>query len=162
MTTGAAENEHIVWYEGPRAPLRSLFELADDSDAQIDRYIDVGRILVARDEDGRVLGHLQLVPTAPGIVELKSIAVREEHQRCGIGSRLVRRALAVCREEGVRAVTVTTAAADIENLRFYQRCGFRPTSIEKDVFTEAAGYPAGLEAHGIPVRDAITFTLLLA
>jgi len=29
------------------------------------------------------------------------------------------------------------------------------------VFTEAKGYPPQLEANGIPVRDSITFTLLL-
>jgi len=57
-------------------------------------------------------------------------------------------------------VTVTTATADIDNIRFYQRCGFRPTSIERDAFTEAKGYPSGLEAHGIPVRDSITFMLV--
>ena len=162
MTIGAKENEHIEWHGGPRAPLRSLFELADDSEQQIDSYIDLGRVLVARDAEGRLLGLLQLIPTAPGTAELKSLAVREDHQRRGIGSRLVRRALAICRDEGVQALTVTTATADIENIRFYQRCGFRPTSIEHDAFTEAAGYPAALEANGIPVRDAITFTLLLA
>ena len=42
-----------------------------------------------------------------------------------------------------------------------QRCGFRATTIERDVFTEAKGYPPQLEANGIPVRDSITFTLLL-
>jgi hypothetical protein len=58
-------------------------------------------------------------------------------------------------------LTVTTATADLGNLRFYQRCGFRAATIERDVFTEAKGYPPQLEANGIAVRDSITFTLLL-
>src|SRR5438876_8051881 len=33
----------IEWYEGPRAQLRGLFELADDSPDQLDRYIELGR-----------------------------------------------------------------------------------------------------------------------
>ena len=162
MNPGSAESGVILWHEGPRTPLRHLFELADDSSTQIDSYIHLGRVLVARNARGEILGHLQLIPTASAdTVELKSIAVREDHQRTGIGRRLVDRALAICREEGVRTVTVTTATADLDNVRFYQRCGFRATTIERDVFTEAKGYPPQLEANGIPVRDSITFTVLL-
>ena len=162
MNPGSAESGVILWHEGPRTPLRHLFELADDSSTQIDSYIDLGRVLVARNARGEILGHLQLIPTAAAdTVELNSIAVREDHQRTGIGRRLVNRALAICREEGAQTVTVTTATADLDNLRFYQRCGFRATTIERDVFTEAKGYPPQLEANGIPVRDSITFTLLL-
>jgi N-acetylglutamate synthase-like GNAT family acetyltransferase len=162
MNPGSVESDVIVWHEGPRAPLRHLFELADDSSTQIDSYIDLGRVLVARTARGEILGHLQLIPTAStDTVELKSIAVRADQQRRGIGRRLVNRALAICREDGVQTVTVTTATADLDNLRFYQRCGFRATTIERDVFTEATGYPPQLVANGIPVRDSITFTLLL-
>ena len=161
MTPDPPEGDRIDWHDGPRAPLLHLFELADDSRVQIDSYIDLGRVLVARNEQGDVVGHLQLVPASPDTVEVKSIAVQEDHQRRGIGGRLINRALAVCRDEGARMVTVTTATADLENLRFYQRCGFRATAITHDVFTEAHGYPPQLEANGIPVRDSITFTLLL-
>ena len=162
MNPGSAESGVILWHEGPRTPLRHLFELADDSSTQIDSYIDLGRVLVARNARGEILGHIQLIPTASAdTVELNSIAVREDHQRTGIGRRLVDRALAICREESVQTVTVTTATADLDNVRFYQRCGFRATTIERDVFTEAEGYPPQLEANGILVRDSITFTLLL-
>ena len=162
MSPGSVESGVILWHEGPRTPLRHLFELADDSSTQIDSYIHLGRVLVARNARGEILGHLQLIPTASaGTVELKSIAVREDHQRTGIGRRLVNRALTICREEGAQTVTVTTATADLDNVHFYQRCDFRATTIERDVFTEAKGYPPQLEANGIPVRDSITFTLLL-
>jgi lactoylglutathione lyase len=150
----------IEWHDGPRASLRHLFELADDSSQQVDGYIDRGRVLVALDDAGEILGHAQLVPTArPGVQELKSIAVLPDFRRRGVGRALVERVVAVCRGEGARALTVTTATADIDNIRFYQRCGFRPTAIEHDAFTEARGYPPGLESDGLPVRDAMTFTL---
>ena len=109
---------------------------------------------------GEVIGHLQLIPTAqPGVAEIKSLAVRAGFRRRGVGRALVDRALATCRVEHAGAVTVTTAVADIDNLRFYQRCGFRASSIERDVFTPEAGYQPGLSADGIPVRDAIRFEL---
>jgi GNAT superfamily N-acetyltransferase len=163
MTRRAPAPHAIARHNGSRAGLRNLFELADDSPAQIDRYIELGRVLVARDDRNEIIGHAQLLPTdRPDTIELKSIAVLPSHQRRGIGRALVERALAVCRGEGARAMTVTTATADIANIRFYQRCGFRATSVEPDAYTEATGYPAALEADGIPVRDSITFTQLLA
>lgn len=151
----------IGWHEGPRDALRPLFELAEDSPTELDGYIDQGRVLVARDETGAIVGHLQLVPADAEVVEIKSIAVREGSRLQGVGSELVERAVAVSRRDGARAVTVATATADVDNVRFYQRCGFRAASIERDAFTPARGYPPGLAVDGIPVRDAIRFELEL-
>jgi GNAT superfamily N-acetyltransferase len=149
----------IVWHDGPRTPLRHLFDLADDSADQIDAYIELGRVLVAVDDRDEIVGHAQLLPKAgDDAIELRSIAVVPGFRRCGIGRALVERVLAVGRSEGAGAVTVTTATADVDNIRFYLRCGFRVSSIEQDAFTEAGGYPPGLEADGIAVRDSITFT----
>ena len=146
----------IEWHEGLREDLRDLFELAEDSRVRLDGYLDHGRVLVARDDRGGVVGHLQLVSTAsPDVVAIKNVAVRPDTQRRGIGRRLVERALEVCTAEGAHTVTVATAAADLGNLRFYQRCGFRVASVERDAFTEADGYPPGLTTDGIPVLDAI-------
>src|SRR5882672_7297405 len=78
---------------GSRDALRPLFELAEDSPAQLDSYLSAGRILVAR-QGADVVGHLQLVDTdQPGVVELKNMAVREDLQGLGIGARLVRAAV---------------------------------------------------------------------
>jgi hypothetical protein len=91
----------VAWHDGPRAALRHLFELADDAAKQIDSYIELGRVLVALDGTGAIMGHAHLVATD------------------------------------------------------------RTDTIERDAFTEANGYPRGLEVDGIPVRDSITFTQLL-
>lgn len=152
----------IAWHDGPREPLRHLFELADDSAQQIDSYIEHGRVLVARDRANRIIGHAQVIATERlDTIELKSIAVLRAYQRRGLGRALVEHVVTNCRSEGISAITVTTATADIDNIRFYQRRGFRARSIERDVFTEARGYPPALEADGIQVRDGITFTLEL-
>jgi RimJ/RimL family protein N-acetyltransferase len=52
---------------------------------------------------------------------------------------------------------VATAAADIGNLRFYQRLGFRMRSLERDAFTPATGYEPGLRIDGIELRDRVWF-----
>jgi len=158
---GNVRNE-ITWYGGPREQLRSLFELADDSAEALDAYIDRGRVLAARDARGEIIGHLQLLETTEsGVVEIKNFAVDPSFQQQGIGRSLVEHALAACRSEGATAVTLITAVADVDNVRFYQRCGFRAVAIEPDAFTPADGYAAGLSVDGIPVRDAIRFTIEL-
>jgi ribosomal protein S18 acetylase RimI-like enzyme len=120
-------------------------------------------VLVASDDREQIVGHLQLVPaTRRNLLEIKSLAVHPDFRRRGIGSRLVDHALRVCRAEQRLSVTVTTAMADIDNLRFYQRRGFRAASILQDAFTRETGYSSGLSDNGIPLRDGIRFDLSLA
>ena len=151
----------IRWHDGDRAALRDLFALAEDSAEQLDRYLDLGRVLVAI-EEGTIVGHLQLVDGHDAAeAELQSMAVAEHRQRRGIGRALVERAVAACRVRGVRRLLVATAAADIANLRFYQRVGFRMLRVERDAFTASEGYPDGLLIDGIPLRDRVWFSMSL-
>jgi GNAT superfamily N-acetyltransferase len=142
-------------YAGPRAALRALFELAEDSAAELDAYIATGQVLVARAGE-RIVGHLQLTGTEnPAEAEVKNMAVAPERQGQGIGRRLVEAAIELARADARSSLVVATAAADIGNLRFYQRLGFRMRSIERDAFTPATGYPPGLLIDGIELRDRV-------
>jgi GNAT superfamily N-acetyltransferase len=124
----------------------------------IEELIDQGRILVAT-LDGEIVGCLQLLDSrADGEVELAILAVGEQHQGRGIGTALVERAIAEARSEGLHTMRVGTSSADIANLRFYQRRGFRMLSIERDAFTPADGYPEGIETDGLPLRDRVWLT----
>jgi GNAT superfamily N-acetyltransferase/catechol 2,3-dioxygenase-like lactoylglutathione lyase family enzyme len=148
----------IDWFDGPRAALAGLFALADDSALQVRRYRQLGRVLVAW-EGPNVVGHLQLVPGERGDeVEVKSLAVRKDRQRTGIGRMLMERAILVCREENRSTLVVATAAADTRVLRFYQRLGFRLLRVERDVFTAQAGYPP-VDIDGVPLRDRVWLSL---
>ena len=141
-------------HTGSRDELRTLFELAEDSPAALDTYLHLGRIIVA-ERGGEVIGHLQLVDIGPGRVELKNMAVREAVQGRGVGRRLVRAAVELAAAESATEMLVATAAADLGNLRFYQRQGFRLRSIERDAFTAATGYPPGIRIDGIELRDRV-------
>ena len=144
-------------HTGPRGELRPLFELAEDSSSELDASIDAGRVLVAVEGD-RIVGHLQLTETgSPSALEIKNLAVVPSHRGRGVGRELVGDAVALARREGCARLLVSTAAADTGNLRFYQRLGFRMRSVERDAFTEATGYPPGLEIDGIPLRDRVWF-----
>jgi GNAT superfamily N-acetyltransferase len=154
--THAPASVRIAWYDDDRAGLRALFEEAEDSAAQLDVYISEGRVLVAR-LDETVVGHLQVVETdQDGEIELKSMAVAEDLRGSGIGTRLVEHALAAYREMGYQRMIVATAAADIDNLRFYQRRGFRFDGFDRDAFTAETGYD-GIVIDGIPLLDRVWF-----
>jgi GNAT superfamily N-acetyltransferase len=73
----------------------------------------------------------------------------------GVGRLLVQAAAELAPAEAVTTVVVATAAADLGNLRFYQRQGFRMRSIERDAFTAATGYPPGLRIDGIELRNRV-------
>jgi ribosomal protein S18 acetylase RimI-like enzyme len=151
----AAVAVRIAEHHGSRVELRRLFELAEDSALALDAYIDEGRVLVAFAGD-EIVAHVQI--TTPGRAheaEIKNIAVDPAVQRRGVGRALLEAAAALARAEGHSTLVVATAAADIGNLRFYQRQGFRMRSLERDAFTQANGYRPGLEIDGIALLDRV-------
>jgi len=151
----------ISRYDGSRNDLRNLFEMAEDSAAQLDSYIDEGEVFVAS-EAGHSVGHLQLIPLNSGCGEIKNLAVTPRFRRQGVASALVRHAIDISRRNGWNELVVRTATADTGNLRFYQRPGFRCIAIEPDAFTPAVGYPPNLRIDDIPLRDAIGLSQPLA
>ena len=144
---------NVQLYDGDRELLRPLFREADDSEQQIDTYLDLGAVFVA-EVDGEIIGHLQLIARSDS-AELKSMAVAETRRGTGVGRALVRAALEHCRQNATRSLLVATAAADIGNLRFYQRQGFRMLRVERDAFVPSTGYPDEIVIDGIPLRDRV-------
>jgi predicted N-acetyltransferase YhbS len=147
----------IELYTGDRAELAALFRLADDSEQAIAAYREHGDVLVARDDAGAIIGHVQMIGP-----ELKSLAVLEPWRGVGLGRALARVGIAHARGRGEPRIVVSTAAADTRLLRFYQQLGFRLTHIERDVFTPSAGYPADLHVDGIRILDRVWAALEVA
>ena len=149
-------------YSGAREDLRPLFELAEDSAAQLDSYLGSGRVLVARSGDA-VVGHLQLVETdRSGEIELKNMAVREDLQGRGIGGRLVRAAIELVAGEAVRRCSwlplpLTSATSGSTNGRA-SGCG-RSNGTPSP---QETGYPAGIVIDGIALRDRVWLDYPLA
>ena len=157
-----AERPHVELLPADfdRGALAELFALADDSEQELRTYRDQGDVFAIFD-GGDLVGHALMYDHGGGTFELKSLAVRKDRQGRGLGSRLLREALAALARRGVSRVTLATGAADVSNLRFYQRLGFRFAAIERDWFTPERGYPAGLEVDGIPLLDRVWLDLEL-
>ena len=150
----AAETAQVERFAGPRSELRALFEEAEDSITELDAYIDEGEVFVAI-ADGGVVGHLQLIEVDADTSQIKNMAVETAYRRRGIGRSLIEAAIEMTKGRGERTLRVATAAADLDNLRFYQRAGFRMRTIDRDAFTPIVGYPAGLLVDGIRLRDRV-------
>lgn len=152
---GPAVEARIVEHSTSRAELRRLFDLAEDSARALDGYINRGRVLVALDGE-KIVGHIQITETGRATeLEIKNMAVDPAMQGRGLGRRLVEAVAELARAEGRSVLVAATAAADVGNLRFYQRVGFRMRSIDRGAFNEVAGYDPSLYAAGIPVRDRV-------
>lgn len=154
---GTRPDVRIEAYEGPRRVLEWSFRLAEDSSEMLDGYIERGRVWVALVDD-EVIGHVQAAPgDDPGTWEVVNTAVAAECRGQGIGRLLLERAVGEAQAAGATRVVLATATADVGNLRFYQRCGFRMTRVVRDAFGPHAGYHEPIEIDGIPLRDQVWF-----
>jgi len=108
------------------------------------------------------VGHLQAVPRSGETWEVTNTAVAESSRGQGVGRLLLEHAVDEARAAGVQRIILATATADVGNLRFYQRCGFRMTHVVQDAFTSYQGYPDGIEVDGIPMRDQVWFERILS
>ena len=148
-----------------RHALLPLLLLADDLAPS---YVDHGDLWAFGDE-GSVAGVVLTLPYGadgrwpadrfgPGTVELRNVAVRDDQQGRGVGRAMVGAVIDALRAQGrwSRAV-VGTGTADPVTYVFYQRCGFRPHHVLRDVFTEENGYdPSRLrEDNGLTHRDML-------
>jgi NAD(P)H-dependent FMN reductase/GNAT superfamily N-acetyltransferase len=71
----------------------------------------------------------------------------------GHGRRLLEHVKDLLPRHG-RRLLVGTATSSLDNLAFYQRCGFRMSAVKKDHFDYVE---PGTEEFGIPLRDMIVF-----
>ena len=133
-----------------------LLLLADDSEQQVRGYMQKGILFVA-ELNGADAGIVLAIPTEPGEIELKAVAVDAQHHNQGIGKRMLAVVLPELRDGGFSRVVLGTGNSGIGQIAFYQKAGFRLWKIERDFFTPERGYKEGLAENGIPLRDMIWF-----
>lgn len=150
---GDAEAFHLV-EEDAAGLLREEPSLADTvipptaSAADHARIIAKGRSLAAVHDD-EVIG-FAAIGTAGRELHLAELSVARAHQRCGVGSLLMRAMLIDARNSGYRAITLNTYRDIAWNAPFYARFGF----VEVENFE---GHPhllesrRGAEAIGLPM-----------
>jgi GNAT superfamily N-acetyltransferase len=75
-------------------------------------------------EDGKLVGYLNVATDGSGHAFLLDPTVHKDFQHRGVGTKLVKKAIEICRERGAHALHVDYE----EHLdSFYRGCGFEPT-----------------------------------
>jgi ribosomal protein S18 acetylase RimI-like enzyme len=104
--------------------------------------------------DGQLVG-AAVVQWRPGRhSEIVYIAVEEDKRGSGYGRQILEHVKAELPRHG-RRLLVGTASSSIDNIAFYQRCGFRITAVKRDHF---AYIDPEVTEFNIPVRDMIVFS----
>ena len=131
---------------------------ADPSRQRIDSYLtlDLTRIAKLGDE---IVAVYVLARQDPITFELMNIAVRESHQRMGLGRRLLGHAIGLAESKGARRIDVGTGNSSFDALALYQRAGFRIIGVVPDFF--ARNYPEPIVENGIRCVDMLRLRLTL-
>lgn len=136
-------------------PSALLFD-ADPSPASV-RFSLEGSTAYAVFEGGRAVGACVVKATRPFTQEILNIAVDPAFQRKGIATALIRHAVQEAAAAGYDTLEISTGNAGIDQLKLYQRCGFRICGIDFDYFP--AHYPEPIVENGIPCRDRIILSM---
>lgn len=132
------------------APIELLLE-ADPSREKLNAYLRHSICFVAKRHE-TLVGAYVVQGIAPRVYELMSIAVSPEQQQNGIGTILLKHAVATVGDLGARRLEVGTGSFGYQ-LAWYQREGFRVEAVERNFFLE--NYPEPIHEQGIQLKDML-------
>ncbi len=84
---------------------------------------------IVAEADGEIMGCVSLLPYSSGLVEVRSLAVRNRYQGLGIGTRLMKALLDEAKRRRIPTLFTLT-----RKVPFFSRFGFQVT--ERDLFPE--------------------------
>jgi len=96
--------------------------------------VDVVRVYVLRDDDGRLLGFCGCWFVHDEL-HINTLAVSEGDRRQGHATRLLRFVLAEAVGAGIRFATLEVRRSNVAALRLYQQFGFEIRGIRPDYYT---------------------------
>ncbi len=88
-----------------------------------------------------------------------NIAVKPEKQGIGFGQKMIGVAIKIASAAGVTKMQVGTGNSSIDQLAFYQKCGFRLASVYPNYFVE--NYDQEIWENGILCRDKIMLSMVI-
>ena len=127
----------------------SLLLLADEQEGMIDRYIEKGTVYVL-DDDG-VKCQCVVTDEGNGILEIKNIATKPEHQGKGYGKKLIDFLIMNYRET-YSILQVGTGDSPL-TVPFYEKCGFIRSHSIKNFFTDYYDHP--IYEGGVQLVDMV-------
>lgn len=142
----------------PAAEAEFLLPILRDAEEVEERirasFLDLACAVYAAWVEGKLVGAAVVHWDKDEASELLYIAVIAKQRGQGIGKQIISALQAELRERGGRVLLVGTANCSLENIAFYQKCGFRMFEIRRDFFDYIR---PPLSEHGIQMRDMIVF-----
>ncbi|MDD5705026.1 MAG: GNAT family N-acetyltransferase [Kiritimatiellae bacterium] len=132
-----------------------LLLLADPSEDKVRSYLPGSKCFVASSSEV-IVAACVVKPLAAGAHELMSIAVQPAHQRFGYGTALLKWVIDFFRKSGASQLEVGTGTFGYQ-LAFYQKHGFRVSSIDHNFFVK--NYAEPIFEGGIQLFDMLRLTL---
>jgi ribosomal protein S18 acetylase RimI-like enzyme len=134
-----------------------LLMMADENEEIVKAYMNDGDCFAIQLNDNTI-GVALFIEQAPGVIELKNIAILPEYRGKGFGKEVILNSFKIYKSKSYNRMIVGTANSSIENIAFYQKIGFRMLAIKRDFF---ANYPDPIFENGIRALDMLLFEKLL-
>ncbi|HEY3992408.1 MAG TPA: GNAT family N-acetyltransferase [Ktedonobacteraceae bacterium] len=127
---------------------------AEEGDERIRAaFLDPACVAYAASVNGTLVGAAVVRWEEGENSELLSIAVLASERGKGYGKQIIAALQAELPVHG-QALLVGTANSSLENIAFYQKCGFRMFQVRRNYF---AYIQPSLQEHGIIMRDMLVF-----
>ncbi|HIT31483.1 MAG TPA: GNAT family N-acetyltransferase [Candidatus Enterenecus stercoripullorum] len=134
-----------------------LLLLGDEQESMIDRYLADGELYALQD-GGKTLAVCVVTHPEPGTAEIKNLAVDPQHQRRGLGRRMVD---FVAETYSPICSTLLTGTGDSPlTVPFYESCGFREAYRVPNFFLEHYDHP--IVEGGRQLTDMVYFQMELS
>ena len=135
-----------------------LLLLADETIEAINKYIADSEIY-GIEIDHNLAGIYALYELSEDDVEIKNIAVSKVLQGKGLGTFLLKDAIAKSKQKGYKNIFIGTAETSVYQLKLYQRIGFQRFGIRKNFFLK--NYSEPIFEDGILLKDMIMLKIEL-
>ena len=139
---------------GDREPFLPILMAADSSEGIVRTYMDDGELFEIRDR-ATPIGAALLLRDGPTI-EIKNLALLEEHRGRGLGRASIRAIVAYAGSTGARELIVGTADSEPGTIEFYRKVGFRDSGLREGFFDR---YPEPVEGSGGVAHDMVMFAM---
>jgi ribosomal protein S18 acetylase RimI-like enzyme len=140
-----------------REALVPLLLEADESEPVLRSYLHDGE-LYRIVSGGQLVGAVLLIPEGPDAVEIKNIALAEEHRRRGLGRAAIEAVAELAGREGAVRLLVGTADSSVGTIAFYRRVGFQDAGRLAGFFD---AYPELVVEEGTVAHDMVRFEMQL-
>lgn len=86
-------------------------------------YLGQNGFAIVAEKDGRIVGHLVIVPTEKNEADL-TIFIHQDYQNRGLGQEMMKCIIDFCKKAGFNAITLVTERKNERAIHVYRKLGF--------------------------------------